>query len=365
MVHYVHVVAVCTNRSSLREVYQQLKRDLQKETGYSKAIDMWSIGCIAATLLTNDLIFSDNGHNHAVANNEAGAQSMDERWGLGILDTSTIWQGISRKAKSFVRGCLNVDETARLTAKQALLHTWFTNKHYAAEIEAAYQRAIHDWKPRGKSGSLVEFIDTMDAVPLAERPGHVKRLVEETKSRHFPLHIGAKPPPNAFDPNQVYHPPPKQRHTPLPAIAEESEGDVVRTPSADDIVKQEALYVSSTCIPNSPLGKSHAARHSFEQLSIDNYAPIDTQAFLSETLPPPPPDWTDSVAQSQSMLDELSPPKYYSQSGGPAAPASANGKKRTSSFSDIDELDESLMAAVQGCGSHPTAATGGRKKVHR
>lgn len=34
------------------------------------------------------------------------------------------WQGVSDKAKEFVRGCLNVDIGARFTAAEALKHEW-------------------------------------------------------------------------------------------------------------------------------------------------------------------------------------------------------------------------------------------------
>ncbi|KAK5119949.1 hypothetical protein LTR85_007025 [Meristemomyces frigidus] len=343
------------------EVYQQLKRDLQKDKGYSKAIDIWSIGCITTTLMTSDLIFSEDDHESADAD-EHDAQSPQKRWDLSVLDTGTAWQGISRKAKSFVRGCLHVDETARLTAKQALLHEWFTNKHYAAEIEAAYQRAIHDWKPRSTGGNLIEFIDTTDAVPAKIRLGHVKRLVDETRSRHVQPQAVLKAAPNPFNKAQVYLPPPKQRHTPLPAIADDSGGE--HTPSADDGMKQPTLFASPVCVPNSPIGKHQKARHSFENLSIEDFAPPKTQFSLYGSMPPPPPEWNDSITQSQLMLADLSPLMYHSLASGHAMAARDTGKKRTSSFANIDNLDPSLRGSTEDSTSAASGAAGSRKKVH-
>jgi serine/threonine protein kinase len=77
-----------------------------------------------------------------------------------MMETKERWQHVGRKAKSFIRGCCVPNESQRLTAKQALLHEWFTNKYYAQELEAAYQRAINDWMPRAETDDVVEFIDT-------------------------------------------------------------------------------------------------------------------------------------------------------------------------------------------------------------
>ncbi|KAK4540947.1 hypothetical protein LTR36_008455 [Oleoguttula mirabilis] len=342
------------------EVHQQPKRDLQKDNGYSKAIDIWSIGCITATLLTNDLIFPDDGQDSSDADLDH-VQSLRERFDLTILDTGIGWRSISRKAKSFVRQCLHVDENVRLTAKQALLHEWFTNRHYAAEIEAAYQRAIHDWKPRSEGGNLIEFVDTTNALQVQITPDHAKQLAERTKSRHFPYQEPSKLPSNAFHNNHIHLPPPQQRHTPLPGISEDSEGDISHTPSADGAAGRQSLFASPICVPNSPVGRKHKAQHSFENLSIEDFAPPHTQYSLDRSMPPPPPSWNDSLTQSQLMLDELSPPEYPSPPRGHLASGSATGKKRTSSFAN---LDPSLDVASHDIAGHATSGTGQRKRVH-
>jgi len=286
------------------------------------------------------------------------------RWDLSILDHGVTWQGIGRHAKSFVRGCLKVDEAARLTAKQALLHEWFTNKHYAAELEAAYQRAIHDWKPRANAGKVIQFVDTTDAVPAEVRPGHVRRLVEETKSHHFPPSSVPKPPPNAFNKNLVYLPPPKTKHTPLPTVAEEVEDDATLAAhdiQADGVVGKRALFASPACIPNSPVADMRTTRHRFEHMSIEDFAPSETQYSVNDSLPPPPPDWNDSVTPSQLMLDEPSQRRYPS----PPVPVSAYGTKRPTSWAGVDELDESLTQGTPYFADGAMAAQSQRKKVCR
>ena len=171
-----------------------------RDRGYSKAVDIWSIGCLTATLLTNLSIFPDEG-NGLQHRTSFHTRRPTERWGLRIMDVGSQWKTIGRKAKSFIRGCLKLDEYARLTAKQALLHEWFTNKHYAEDIEAAYQRAIEDWVPRDLSDDVVEVMDTTAAAD-ALKPLHAdeRRLGEQVKSQYFAgaQHYSMPPPPSLF-----------------------------------------------------------------------------------------------------------------------------------------------------------------------
>jgi calcium/calmodulin-dependent protein kinase I len=36
------------------------------------------------------------------------------------------WRGVSNTAREFVKSCLTIDPTARMTAHQALQHTWIS-----------------------------------------------------------------------------------------------------------------------------------------------------------------------------------------------------------------------------------------------
>ena len=167
------------------EVFIQINREL-RDKGYSKAIDIWSIGCLTATVLTNDLIFANETTESLRDLADPNGEGSSQRWNLTIIDRGPAWTSISRKAKSFIRGCLILDESERLTAKQALSHQWFTNRHYAEDLEAAYKRAIQAWSPRSYDGNLVEVIDTSDAVHKATAvSGHSTAETEMVKSQYF------------------------------------------------------------------------------------------------------------------------------------------------------------------------------------
>ncbi|OAX83620.1 CAMK/CAMK1 protein kinase [Emergomyces africanus] len=109
--------------------------------GYTKAVDMWSLGCLTVVLLTGGSPFTDQ---------ETGKYSQDMaiNCDLSTLEHEEDWQRVGLSAKDFVRKLLVLDEDARMTAAQALLHKWFTNLTYKKEFDELYQRAAQQWKPK-------------------------------------------------------------------------------------------------------------------------------------------------------------------------------------------------------------------------
>ncbi|KKZ68287.1 hypothetical protein EMCG_06043 [[Emmonsia] crescens] len=110
--------------------------------GYTKAVDMWSLGCLTVVLLTGGSPFADQ---------ETGqySQNMARNCDLSTLEKEKDWQRVGLSAKDFVRKLLILDEDARMTASQAVSHKWFTNPAYKREFEELYQRAAKQWRPKG------------------------------------------------------------------------------------------------------------------------------------------------------------------------------------------------------------------------
>ena len=197
------------------------------------------------------------------------------------MDNDGHWSSIGRKPKSFIRECLVEDESQRLTSKQALLHPWFTNKHYAADMEAAYERAIQDWKPRrtGAIEDLIEYIDTRDAALPIAAEGERRLIEKDVKSHHFD-----HPPP---DPRTLYF---GNDSLPLPPSLKNHHGQsrmascpIETASEAQDpieIPRQPPFYASQaqqTCDSNIP---------SYSETPIQSFAlPYWTQM----SLPFPPP----------------------------------------------------------------------------
>ncbi|KAK4501359.1 hypothetical protein PRZ48_007167 [Zasmidium cellare] len=137
------------------EVYRS--KDLPRDHGYSRAIDLWSIGCVTATILTSDPFFAD------VDEWKAGNMTISEiTKRLTVLETQDKWEHIGHRAKTLIRGCLTLDESQRLTAVECLALPWFQHPYYKADFDAAYKHAIADWTPREPDDDIIEHIDTSE-----------------------------------------------------------------------------------------------------------------------------------------------------------------------------------------------------------
>lgn len=155
-------------------MYRYLAKDLQHKDGYGQAVDLWSIGCVAATILTSDSFFAD------VDEWRTGSMTLSEiHERLTVLEVDRKWEHIGHRAKSLIRGCLTLDEDRRLTAEQCLTLPWFQHPYYKADFDAAYKHAISDWAPRELDDDVIQFIDTRTLVPESQSDD------EETPSRHF------------------------------------------------------------------------------------------------------------------------------------------------------------------------------------
>ena len=110
-----------------------------KEIGYTKAVDLWSLGCVTVVLLTGGYPFF-----------EAGSGEYSERLAsdcnLDVLEKSQSWRDVGARPKAFVKGLLVLDERQRMTAKESLTHEWFTNDAHRTDFEELYRRAIRHWQ---------------------------------------------------------------------------------------------------------------------------------------------------------------------------------------------------------------------------
>lgn len=106
--------------------------------GYTKAVDLWSLGCVAFVLLTGGTPFA-----HIPG-------TSDESLTLHRLQADLDAHGAGARAKDFTCALLQFDEGKRMDVKQALRHHWFTNPTYKHQLEALYERSVRDWKPRLK-----------------------------------------------------------------------------------------------------------------------------------------------------------------------------------------------------------------------
>ncbi|KAL4916804.1 kinase-like domain-containing protein [Aspergillus aurantiobrunneus] len=112
----------------------------RSDKGYTKAADLWSLGCLTAILLTGEPLFDNipkgcatDGHRLAV---------------IEHLKVKLDRNKVGERAQDFVFRLLKHDVSQRMDVKQALKHSWFTNPSHKYDFEALYQRSIRDWTPR-------------------------------------------------------------------------------------------------------------------------------------------------------------------------------------------------------------------------
>ncbi|EFE36445.1 serine/threonine protein kinase, putative [Trichophyton benhamiae CBS 112371] len=116
--------------------------------GYTKSVDLWSLGCLTVVLLTGGSPFSD-----PVTGKYCG--KLAKQCNLDVLEQDEDWKCIGDRAKQFVRGLLVLDDKQRMTAEQALDHDWFTNSAHSQAFNELYVRAIQGWEPRDEKEQVL------------------------------------------------------------------------------------------------------------------------------------------------------------------------------------------------------------------
>ncbi|GAD97402.1 serine/threonine protein kinase, putative [Paecilomyces variotii No. 5] len=110
-------------------------------SGYTKAVDLWSLGCITAVLLTGGSPFMD-------PDTGLYSEELAQECNLERLEADEKWINVGERPKDFVHRLLVLDENSRMDVKQALRHCWFTNPSHKEEFDLLYKRAVKGWNPR-------------------------------------------------------------------------------------------------------------------------------------------------------------------------------------------------------------------------
>ena len=245
---------------------------------------MWSLGGVAATLLSGAPIFVDSKDDDFKTNPDESIAKLAAECNLTLLDQREDWQHVGDRAKDFVRRLLVLDEMKRMTVKEALEHPWFTNEHHRKEFEAVYLRAIRYWKPRPKKADIIEILNVDKAkegpspkrqrLSPPPRPSK-KRVLMPTEPPEIPFHrhinnlVCSRREPE-FLPARSYVPAPWQ--TPVGWIS-----------SLHDVALLERTDLASVKLPWLTASKPMTPRRKLESRFLSPHAPDTTTAVSPGT----------------------------------------------------------------------------------
>jgi len=100
--------------------------EIFKKTGHSKPVDIWALGVITYFLLCGYTPFDRDSNVEEMQAIMAGDYSFEP---------PEYWEDVSEKAKEFIKGCLTVDPSQRLTAKQCVSHPWLSREPAKKETD--------------------------------------------------------------------------------------------------------------------------------------------------------------------------------------------------------------------------------------
>jgi len=90
---------------------------------YTSQVDMWSIGVMTYMLLSSSKPFHEKRKSRMISRITRGDYTF----------YSSVWQNLSEESKKFVESLIVVEPTKRLTAKQAMKHTWLSDEFPLSE----------------------------------------------------------------------------------------------------------------------------------------------------------------------------------------------------------------------------------------
>ena len=174
-------------------------------SGYTRSVDLWSLGCVTVVLLTGGYPFFEPGSSEY-------SESLARTCNLEGLENSEVWQDIGDRPKAFVKRLLILDEQVRMTATESLTHEWFTNDIHRTDFEELYQRAVRHWRPRVPKEPIIELINAENLKSLPFLQGTSPDNPKGRRKGPVPVDPPYKPFPRRLH-NQAFFP--KRRTSPF------------------------------------------------------------------------------------------------------------------------------------------------------
>lgn len=120
---------------------------------------MWSVGCVTAAILIGRPAFATSQRSEDRQESAAAVVAAAAKYDPQVLDDIEIWGDIGIQPKDFIRRLLVLDEQARLTADQALMHDWFSQQDDGQAMLTRYNQAVDGWRPSWPGWDFKEELD--------------------------------------------------------------------------------------------------------------------------------------------------------------------------------------------------------------
>lgn len=160
----------------LRGIEEQGSRPLCTNSSVVKSIDVWSCGVVFYILFCGEPPFTS----------KALRSSRERREALNLINkgvlfpSNVIWNQVSNEAKDLICSMLEMDSSMRITAQDALKHSFFTGHGFLEPIEGTSgvpeQPSHHLKAMKMKAKSCV--IQSINSVVLIKTPEH-QQLYDE------------------------------------------------------------------------------------------------------------------------------------------------------------------------------------------
>ncbi|KAH8199420.1 hypothetical protein TruAng_006415 [Truncatella angustata] len=147
--------------------------EIFKKTGHGKPVDIWAMGVITYFLLCGYTPFdrdSDFEEMQAILNADYSFQPAD------------YWRGVSDHAKDFIRRCLTIDPSKRMTAHEALSHAFVAGFNLSPDGDKGQNLLPTVKKNFNARRTLHAAIDTVRAINKL-REGQLQAMMDGARSK--------------------------------------------------------------------------------------------------------------------------------------------------------------------------------------
>ncbi|KAI0259297.1 kinase-like domain-containing protein [Gloeopeniophorella convolvens] len=145
--------------TSLAGSFGYVAPEVLNKKGHGKAVDLWAIGIITYVLLCGYSPFRSDDVKELVRQTTEAKIAFHERY----------WKNVSEEAKDFIRALLNPDPAVRLTAPQALNHSWLTT--HAPSVDHDLSGLRENFNPRARWRSAIGAARALSRFATASSSG--------------------------------------------------------------------------------------------------------------------------------------------------------------------------------------------------